>query len=458
MIADILSFLYEYVLINGCYMLTLTLPLYGILGAKKGRFFTLGTIIFYISVWIVAYLFYDIASTVSGFVSIIEGMATALIYSFIFCKGSAFQKLLISFLTNLIMILISYISMYTQTILFSVPVAEIMGNTPTHYISCTVVNAIYILADYLLIKIVNKKHIISKIKRTELIAIVISFMISSITSAIVLSIFYRYSEQFTFAVKVYLIACLVAIILFNILLYYFIYRISKQNRIESENEMLKIENEYREKHYEEIKVQHEQIRKLRHDSKSSLSVLRSLIISGKTDKAIEFIDKSAEEIGKINTFIKTNNDIVNAVVNTKLSAAQAAGIKVTALSVSDFGDIDSYDLCHLIGNLLDNAVCAAKQSDEKKLSFKAIQSESRLTIQISNSIDNSVTKSNPELLTTKSDKLSHGLGLKIVKDIADKYNASTDFYEKDNEFNFIISFVFIPTPRQTSKHNKFQQA
>ena len=67
MLADILSFLYEYVLINGCYMLTVTLPSYGILGAKKGRFFTPGTIIFYISVWIVLYLFYDIASTVSGF-------------------------------------------------------------------------------------------------------------------------------------------------------------------------------------------------------------------------------------------------------------------------------------------------------------------------------------------------------------------------------------------------------
>ena len=53
---------------------------------------------------------------------------------------------------------------------------------------------------------------------------------------------------------------------------------------------------------------------------------------------------------------------------------------------------------------------------------------------IKNSLDKSVISHNPELKTTKKDKLNHGLGTSIIKDIANKYDGRYDYYEIDNTF------------------------
>ena len=48
---------------------------------------------------------------------------------------------------------------------------------------------------------------------------------------------------------------------------------------------------------------------------------------------------------------------------------------------------------------------------------------------------------NPNLTTDKQDKKSHGLGTKIIKDIAAKYNGFAEFYDEDGSFccNVIIN-------------------
>ena len=51
-----------------------------------------------------------------------------------------------------------------------------------------------------------------------------------------------------------------------------------------------------------------------------------------------------------------------------------------------------------------------------------------------NSIEGSVIQNNPNLITTKKDKHLHGLGTKIIKDIAKKYNGMADFFENDDFF------------------------
>ena len=53
---------------------------------------------------------------------------------------------------------------------------------------------------------------------------------------------------------------------------------------------------------------------------------------------------------------------------------------------------------------------------------------------VKNTISTSVLKNNPKLLTDKQNKKEHGLGVKIIKSIADKYEGKVDFYEESDEF------------------------
>ena len=53
-------------------------------------------------------------------------------------------------------------------------------------------------------------------------------------------------------------------------------------------------------------------------------------------------------------------------------------------------------------------------------------------IYVSNTIEKSVLSENHSLKTSKSRLQGHGYGIKTIKQIAEKYNGSADFYEKDN--------------------------
>ena len=205
-----------------------------------------------------------------------------------------------------------------------------------------------------------------------------------------------------------------------------------------------MEKEYQKQKYEDIIRQSEQIRKLRHDYKNNFLVIRSLITDNNTDKAIEIINKDIEQINTARSHIQTNNEVVNAIVNTKMSAALAKGIKVSFISISDFGGIDDFDLCNLISNMFDNAITAVENCEKKFIDTEISQRDGFYTVKMSNSIQRSVLDQNPELNTTKDDKSSHGLGMKIIKDIADRYSGELDYYEENETFYVLVRLALNP--------------
>ena len=66
--------------------------------------------------------------------------------------------------------------------------------------------------------------------------------------------------------------------------------------------------------------------------------------------------------------------------------------------------------------------------------IKACFKELEIEISLSNTIEKSVLSENHSLKTSKSRLQGHGYGIKTIKQIAEKYNGSADFYEKDNMF------------------------
>ncbi len=89
----------------------------------------------------------------------------------------------------------------------------------------------------------------------------------------------------------------------------------------------------------------------------------------KIDETRKFILESFDLIEKSESYVKTKNNIVNAIVNAKLTMASSLGIKISCITVSDFEGIKGTYLCDLLSNTLENAIMACKEiaDDASKL-------------------------------------------------------------------------------------------
>jgi hypothetical protein len=202
----------------------------------------------------------------------------------------------------------------------------------------------------------------------------------------------------------YLVFSLAGIILINVVVCYLVVDLGRKNVVMRENELLRLQQEYNKQYIENADTEYDLIRKMRHDFRDNYSALYTLLSDGNVQSAKQHIEKHLDKLVKAETFVHTENDIVNAVINSKLSAARSFGIEATCLSISDFHEIDDIDLCRLLSNMLENAItaCNSSQREVKQIYLKISSDEYKYIFNLKNTIDTSVLKKNPTLKTTKS--------------------------------------------------------
>ena len=109
---------------------------------------------------------------------------------------------------------------------------------------------------------------------------------------------------------------------------------------------------------------------------------------------------------EVSTVIDTNNDIVNAVINTKYKEALKKNI-VFIFRINDLSGImiEDQDIVILLSNLLNNALEASEKLEEKRLiSVKFIQEYGDLFLSVKNNYKGTITPLKDGFLTTKKEK------------------------------------------------------
>ena len=216
----------------------------------------------------------------------------------------------------------------------------------------------------------------------------------------------------------------------------------RYSEVLSENMDLKLSLEIIQKDYDkqkdmasEIKSLHKKTRTLKHDMKNHIMVITSYLNDGQHDQAKNYLSKISDNLNKMYTYIETGNSLLNYIINTKLQFAKENGIDVKAeIENLSFEQVGSVDFSALLNNLLDNAIEASLNSNDKKIVVNILRKRGYDTILVKNKISKSVLKNNANLISTKKNKEEHGYGLKHIKSIMDKYGAMLDIYEEEDFF------------------------
>lgn len=359
-------------------------------------------------------------------------IASWFIFALLFLKGKVLDKLLAAILSNVIVISTSNLITGVFSVILKQNFFEIYTQHGVYRIILALSYLLLIFVFFrMFLKVADKTILYMKTREWVLI---ISVFLISIFSFAMIQIALN-EAVLSDSATVMLLLTEVGLFALNIICLYITVSLNKSNR-EAEEFKLKEQQLMHDIQYAEtVRSQYEEIRNIRHDMKQHLAVVSGLQAEGKIDAAQKYISEISSEINKIEMFMDVGNDFVNAILNSKLSIAKSKGIEVLCGSSSNVAGVGEYDLCNLLGNMLDNAIEAAEKTGDNAVVEVAILSDKhKLMITVSNSILQSVLNGNSELKTTKSKSNLHGFGIKTIKSIAEKYDGSVDFYEEKMMF------------------------
>lgn len=101
--------------------------------------------------------------------------------------------------------------------------------------------------------------------------------------------------------------------------------------------------------------------------------------------------------------------------------------------------INDIDLCALLANLLDNAMEACEEIKDKKawINLKILRKNDLLLIQLENSLSTDKLNKKNFFITEKADKKLHGIGMKSIEKVIEKYNGCMEYTVSDKLEIFI---------------------
>ena len=159
--------------------------------------------------------------------------------------------------------------------------------------------------------------------------------------------------------------------------------------------------------------------------------------------------------GEINEEIKhdvkqifCNNTVLNSILNEKKREAEQYGI-VAEIYVEPgiILNISISDMISLFGNLLDNAIRAAAETEQQKYIKVFIYMHDNggfCVVKIVNSF-NKVILDRETFLSTKAEEGVHGIGIRSVNRIAEKYGGYLNCSVKSNEF---VALLLLSTEKE----------
>ncbi len=226
----------------------------------------------------------------------------------------------------------------------------------------------------------------------------------------------------------------VVVLALNLCVFY-LYHILLKNYVQlREQDIYKQQTIAYQNQFEIMKESQSRIRALRHDMKNHVLALEGLAKGSKSEKLIEYLDAMQEFMQTPSEHIYTGNEALDSLLNYKLQRAKEELKKVeTDIVLPEKMNLHSFDFNVIVGNLLDNAIAAAVQTDERFLKISMRMENSILFLYMVNScmgIPDGVCEI--RRLSEKS-LAGHGIGLTNVRRIVEKYHGDIEMHCKDND-------------------------
>ena len=194
-----------------------------------------------------------------------------------------------------------------------------------------------------------------------------------------------------------------------------------------------------------LHILHDNVRGFKHDFDNIVTTIGGYIKTNDMEGLEKYYSQLQEDCSKVNNLYILNPDIINNpgiynLLTTKYSEAEENGIKVNLTFLLDLNELHMkiYEFARILGILLDNAIDAASECDEKVLNifFRNEARNNRNIILIENTYKDKDVDLNQIFNKGITGKENHtGLGLWEIRQILKKNN-NVNLYTNKNEKYF----------------------
>lgn len=368
-----------------------------------------------------------------SYIEVLVFMAIMITYCIVALEGKLYLKIIIPLLIYLLYLSIAFGANFFITAILNINTEYLMTTSSIYrYLTILIINLTYVFVLYV---------IYGKIKYNlslKSFVDVFSFLLLPLVTlvVVVLTLAISSDKNTSNTSRLFLGVIVIAEFFISIVIFYLLTKISQSNEIRTRNLiMLKEQEMYK----EEIKSANKyinEIAEIKHDIKNKVMCIGNFIDENNIDEAKKMCNGITGELEVSHYVFSTNNIYLNAILNSLYQKAKELAIDIKVNVKSELASVDGSDIISIIGNLGDNAIEALEKNENitKEMSIFISEKGAYYIISVKNILKESILINNQDLQSDKKDLLLHGHGLKIVRNIAEKYKGSISFSEESNYF------------------------
>lgn len=230
-------------------------------------------------------------------------------------------------------------------------------------------------------------------------------------------------------------------LIMNVAIFQWIKEMKSANKLKLEYKNMEQQVTYQREKYMQLSANYKNMRSILHDMKNHYFAITKYIENQNFDKLRNYMQNAIQQMEDCYAGVNTGNLVIDSFLNNFKMIAENDHISfLEDISIApDKIPLTDYDLCVIIGNLLDNAYHAVSQvKDEEKTVKLHIQLNDNDSFIIfeKNTYDRSTYGSQ------KRDDLEHGYGLRNIEKIVAHYHGLMQ-YQADDYFTVTIIIPII---------------
>lgn len=356
------------------------------------------------------------------------------VFELLFLKGKIGTKLVYNMIYNVVIMIASMITLYGLTFALDIDMSILIAKGSIERIMVLVINKMIIfMALFIIVK---------KTKHQEYHEWLITFLMFG-GILYIGAILFNIAKMGNLPAKIEnrLIIVAFGMLAICIAVAICIYRLNQQYRLRIENTELSTKLNEERYMLKKIDEMYEDNRILRHDLKHYLVIVQGMLSNHQVDEAMQYLDEVIGNQFHSGKLYYTNSSIVNTVLNDKGGVCEKNKIEYEVEVSGEIPEHVQMEIGIILSNIIDNAVEAQLKQKARWIHVEMARHKGMFMIKVENYIHESVLEHNPSFLTTKKDKMNHGIGIRSVKKIVKKLEGIYSCEETEHTF---VTNIMLP--------------